>query len=256
MEGKRCQYQVIWHRWAGRWRYSYWSPAYLVPKVMALEGHIWQSQYGRSRNRPEDITGRLRGPVVLKLWPSPTGRPLLRNATNPYLLSGVAYRSDWKQAISVSNYGRLPLKSFNRAKGCRYERPYPQSSSDSGGYLNAAISLANGNERLEQKERAGAGREQLALNFRKGGKFVKDACLVSEFRLSLNDYFSSGGQISGRADWLDALERFNVSIDCVDGSMIGLTTAPHYTPPQALHSKTLRVAQQIPNIRREQRQWE
>ncbi len=198
----------------------------------------------------EEIMGRLRGPKDSKVNPTIIRRgvkePLLFNVKRdkiPILSLDAAYMIQPKIGyIRINRFGATTAEEFLKApkelqkKGMK--DPILDLQGNGGGYLNAAIDLAN--EFLGQKElivytegRSAQRSEFFAKgngNFRNGRLVV----LVDEYSASASEIVTGAirdwdrGVVVGRRSFGKGLVQR--PIDLPDGSMIRPTIARYYTP--------------------------
>ena len=198
----------------------------------------------------EEIMGRLRGPkdskVNLTIIRRGVKEPLLFNVKRdkiPILSLDAAYMIQPKTGyIRINRFGATTAEEFLKALKELQKKGMKDLILDlqgnGGGYLNAAIDLAN--EFLGQKElivytegRSAQRSEFFAKgngNFRNGRLVV----LVDEYSASASEIVTGAiqdwdrGVVVGRRSFGKGLVQR--PIDLPDGSMIRLTIAPYYTP--------------------------
>lgn len=198
----------------------------------------------------EEIMSRLRGPknskvhltIVRRGVSSPLSFIVTRDKIPIYSLDASYMIQPKIGYIRISRFAATTAKEFGQALS-RLQKQGMQDlvldlQGNGGGYLNAAIDLAN--EFLEQKELIvyTEGRASRRSNFyaRGTGKFKKGriVVLVDEYSASASEIFTGAiqdwdrGIVVGRRTFGKGLVQR--PIDLPDGSMIRLTIARYYTP--------------------------
>ena len=198
----------------------------------------------------EDIMSRLRGPkdskvnltIVRRGIKDPLHFKVVRDKIPIYSLDASYMIQPKTGYIRINRFGATTAEEFNKSLKELQKKGMKDLILDlqgnGGGYLNAAIDLAN--EFLEQKELIvyTEGRNsQRSEFFAKGtGDFKKGKLivLVDEFSASASEIVTGAiqdwdrGVVVGRRSFGKGLVQR--PIDLPDGSMIRLTVARYYTP--------------------------